>query len=126
VKKNSKRFLPLHLWLGNNAESLAEKHLKNQGLIPIGRNYRCKSGEVDLLMRDLDTLVFVEVRYRSNPSFGTAAESIRPQKIHRIRKTAEYFMLTHRQYEHLFTRFDVVAISAQTGEQDLLWIKDAF
>lgn len=126
MKKNSKLFLPLHLRRGNDAETLAEKHLINQGLLAIECNYHCKAGEIDLLMQDAGTLVFIEVRYRSNPFFGTASESITPRKIQRIRKTAEHFLLTHRQYAHLFMRFDVIAISAQTGKQELLWIKDAF
>jgi putative endonuclease len=116
----------LHLRRGNSAETLAENHLIKQGLIAIESNYRCKAGEIDLLMQESDTLVFIEVRYRSNPFFGTAAESITPKKIQRIRKTAEHFLLTHKQYAHLFIRFDVIAISAQTGTQELLWIKDAF
>ncbi len=126
MKKNSKPFLPLHLRRGNNAETLAEKYLITQGLLAIECNYRCKAGEIDLLMQDADTLVFIEVRYRSNPFFGTAAESITPRKMQRLRKTAEHFLLTHKQYAHLFLRFDVIAISAQTGKQELLWIKDAF
>ncbi len=126
MKRNPKPFLPLHLRRGNSAETLAEKHLINQGLTPIESNYRCKAGEIDLLMRDAGTLVFIEVRYRSNPFFGTAAESITPKKIQRIRRTAQHFLLTHKQYTHLFMRFDVIAISAQTDEQELLWIKDAF
>jgi len=116
----------LHLWRGNKAEALAESHLIKQGLNTIGCNYRCKAGEIDLLMQDGDTLVFVEVRYRSNPFFGTAAESITRRKMTRIRKTAEHFLLTHKQYTHLFMRFDVIAISAQTDKQELFWIKDAF
>ena len=126
MKKNSKPFLPLHLRRGNSAETLAEKHLIKQGLVAIKSNYRCKAGEIDLLMRESDTLVFIEVRYRSNPFFGSAAESITPQKIQRIRKTAEHFLLAHRQYAHLFVRFDVFAVSAQTDKQEILWIKDAF
>ncbi len=126
MKKNPKPFLPLHLRRGNNAESLAEKYLISHGLLTLQSNYRCKAGEIDLLMRESDTLVVVEVRYRSNPFFGSAAESLTPRKLQRIRKTTEYFLLTHRQYKHLFVRFDVIAISAQTGKQDLLWIKDAF
>ncbi|MFW2439205.1 MAG: YraN family protein [Arenicellales bacterium] len=126
MKKNTKPSLPLHLRRGNKAEALAEKYLINQGLNTIKCNYRCKAGEIDMLMQDGDTLVFIEVRYRSNPFFGTAAESITRQKIHRIRKTAEHFLLTHKQYTHLFKRFDVIAISAQTDKQEFLWIKDAF
>ncbi|MEA1888619.1 MAG: YraN family protein [Pseudomonadota bacterium] len=126
MKNNTKPYLPLHLRRGNNAETLAEKYLINQGLRAIESNYSCRAGEIDLLMLQANTLIFVEVRYRSNPFFGTAAESITPRKIQRIRKTAEHYLLTHRQYAHLYMRFDVVAISAQTGEQEILWIKDAF
>lgn len=126
MKKNLKQFLPLHLQRGNNAEAVAEKYLIDQGLYFIKRNYSCRAGEIDLLMQDADTLVFVEVRYRSNPFFGSAAESITPQKIQRIRKTAEHFLLAHRRHAHFYQRFDVIAISAQSAEQEILWIKDAF
>ena len=77
-------------------------------------------------MRDTETLVFVEVRYRSNPAYGTPAESITPRKIQRIRKTAEHFLQANRKLAYLYVRFDVVAISASAGKQDILWIKDAF
>ena len=124
MKKNLK--LPLHLWRGNKAEKTAEKYLLSQGRRALSRNYRCRAGEIDLLMRDADTLVFVEVRYRSNPYFGTAVESITCRKIKRIRKTAEHFLQTHSNLAHLYVRFDVIAISAQSTGQEVLWIKDAF
>ena len=126
MKKNLKQLLPLHLERGNNAESAAEKYLINQGLHFISRNYRCKAGEIDLLMLDDDVLVFIEVRFRSNPFFGSAAESITSQKILRIRKTAEHFLQTHNRYAHYYKRFDVIAISAQSASPEILWIKDAF
>ena len=126
MKKDSKPHLPLHLWRGNKAETTAEKYLLSQGLHALSRNYRCRVGEIDLLMRDTETLVFVEVRYRSNPAFGTPAESITPRKIQRIRKTAEHFLQANRELAYLYVRFDVVAISASAGKQDILWIKDAF
>ena len=126
MKKDLKPFLPLHLWRGNKAETTAENYLLSQGLHAISKNYRCRAGEIDLLMRDAETLVFVEVRYRSNPAFGTAAESITPRKIQRIRKTAEHYLQAHRKLAYLYMRFDVVAISERAGKQDILWIKDAF
>lgn len=126
MKKNSKPRLPLHLWRGNKAETTAEQYLLSQGLRALSRNYRCRVGEIDLLMRDTETLIFVEVRYRSNPAFGTPAESITPRKIQRIRKTAEHFLQANRELAYLYVRFDVVAISASAGKQDILWIKDAF
>ena len=126
MKKDLKQILPLHLQRGNSAEITAEKYLINLGLHSIKRNYRCKAGEIDLLMKDAETLVFIEVRYRSNPFFGSPAESITSQKIRRIRKTAEHFLQTNDHYAHYYKRFDVIAISAQSAKSEILWIKDAF
>ena len=126
MKKDLKQILPLHLQRGNSAEIAAEKYLINLGLHSIKRNYRCKAGEIDLLMKDAETLVFIEVRYRSNPFFGSPAESITSQKIRRIRKTAEHFLQTNNHYAHYYKRFDVIAISAQSAKPEILWIKDAF
>lgn len=126
MKKDLKQILPLHLQRGNSAEIAAEKYLTNLGLHSIKRNYRCKAGEIDLLMKDAETLVFIEVRYRSNPFFGSPAESITSQKIRRIRKTAEHFLQTNDHYAHYYKRFDVIAISAQSAKSEILWIKDAF
>ncbi|MGB5307435.1 MAG: YraN family protein [Arenicellales bacterium] len=126
MKKDLKLTLPLHLQRGSNAETAAEKYLINQGLHSIKRNYRCKAGEIDLLMLDTETLVFIEVRYRSNPFFGSPAESITPQKILRLRKTAEHFLQAFNRYEHYYKRFDVIAISAQSAKSEIIWIKDAF
>ena len=126
MKKDLKQILPLHLQRGNSAEITAEKYLINLGLHSIKRNYRCKAGEIDLLMKDAETLVFIEVRYRSNPFFGSPAESITSQKIRRIRKTDEHFLQTNDHYAHYYKRFDVIAISAQSAKPEILWIKDAF
>ena len=126
MKKNNKDFLPLHLRLGNDAEAIAEQYLLQKGLSLIRRNYYCKCGEVDLIMKDTNLLVFVEVRYRSNPFFGSAAESITAGKIQRCRKTASHYLQSHRQHGHLYNRFDVIAITALQTKQEILWIKDAF
>jgi putative endonuclease len=77
-------------------------------------------------MQDSDVLVFVEVRYRSNPSFGSAADSITATKIQRLRKTAEHYLQIHHQYAHLYNRFDVIAITVRPEKKETLWIKDAF
>ncbi len=126
MKKYTRASLPLHLRLGNSAETRAAKHLTRQGLTRIESNYRCKAGEIDLVMLENNILVFVEVRYRSNPFFGSAAESITRGKIQRLRKTAEYFLLTHRKYAYMQVRFDVIAITVQNQAEELVWIKDAF
>ena len=126
MKKDMRQFLPLHLRRGNNAEAAAEQYLVKQGLSFINRNYNCKAGEIDLIMQDTDVLVFVEVRYRSNPYFGSAAESITAMKMQRCRKTANHYLQSHHQYAHLYKRFDVIAITALATKQEILWIKDAF
>ena len=126
MKKNMMRFLPLHLRLGNKAEAIAENYLVEQGYTLIERNYHSKAGEIDLIMQSSDLLVFIEVRYRSNPSFGSAAESITAKKVQRCRKTANHYLQSNQHYRHLFNRFDVIAISAIKAEQEILWIKDAF
>jgi putative endonuclease len=126
VKKNIKQFLPLHLRRGNDAEELAEKYLVKKGLSLIRRNYHCKAGEIDLIMQDAGILVFVEVRYRSNPFFGSAAESITAKKMQRCRKTADHYLQYQHLHRHLYKRFDVIAITALQTKQEILWIKDAF
>lgn len=115
-----------HLQHGRHAEDLAHRYLLKHGLNTITRNYRCKRGEIDLVMRDADSLVFVEVRYRANQRFGTAAETIFPGKMHRLRRTAEHFLQRHSRYTKLYSRFDVIGITGTLNTPQIAWIKDAF
>lgn len=112
---------------GFDAEARAEKFLHSKGLQTRDKNYRCKGGEIDLIMRDGETLVFVEVRLRSNRRFETAAESVDFRKQHKIIKAAQYYLLEKRLTDKLPCRFDVVAINNQTdSEQEFEWITNAF
>lgn len=106
---------------GDKAESMALAYLKRQGLKAKTRNYRCKGGEIDLIMQDGQELVFVEVRYRSNKDFGGAAASVTPTKQKRIVVAAQHYLLSLNSTPAC--RFDVVAIDGQ-GEMD--WIRNAF
>ncbi len=108
---------------GADAETKAEAFLVNQGLVKRERNYRCKLGEIDLIMQHKDTLVFVEVRLRSHRDFANAAESVTIRKQHKIINTAHYYLQQHQLTDKANCRFDVVAFS-NNGEPD--WIKDAF
>jgi putative endonuclease len=110
---------------GADAEERARRYLERQGLVMVERNFHSRRGEIDLVMRDGDTLVFVEVRFRRNSRFGTAAESVTPAKQRRIIDAARYFLNCRRQWNDCICRFDVLAISGQTP-QDMAWIKDAF
>lgn len=109
---------------GELAESIAARYLIQQGLRLIQRNFRCRCGEIDLIMQDRDTLVFVEVRQRSSVSHGNSAESITHSKQHRLINTARYFLQgPGRPWRHAPCRFDAVL---QTATHKIDWIKNAF
>ena len=107
---------------GQQAEALAAAHLQQQGLKLLSTNYRCRFGEIDLIMRDGKTLVFVEVRMRSNPHFGTATDSITARKQHKLLLTAQHYLQQHGEQP---CRFDAVVMSEITG-QHIDWLKNAF
>ena len=104
------------------AEHQASRYLESQGLDLIARNYSCRLGEIDLVMSDHDTLVFVEVRQRSSTRFGGAAASITLNKQQKIQRAAEHFLMKHHHLSDMFCRFDVIAI--QGGS--ISWLRDAF
>jgi putative endonuclease len=114
--------------LGRAAEGQACRHLEAQGLRLLERNYRCRAGEIDLVMLDGTTLVLVEVRSRTSADFGGAASSVGPRKQRRVIRAARHLMLVRREYRRLAARFDVVAIDpgGADGAQRLTWIRDAF
>ncbi len=110
---------------GPGAESLALRHLVAAGLSLITRNYRCRGGEIDLVMRDGECLVFVEVRYRSSTRFGRAEETITATKQARLATAASHYLQRHAVARP--ARFDVVAIHpAVGGGHAVEWIHDAF
>jgi putative endonuclease len=111
--------------VGANAESLAEKYLAGQGLTTLARNYHCRMGEIDLIMQEGNFLVFVEVRYRKNDVYGSAAESVTRQKQRRILLTANYYLQNEKISGECPCRFDVITVSGQYNPQ-INWIKDAF
>lgn len=107
--------------VGAEKEQLARAYLGRQGLRPVASNYSCRLGEIDLIMRDTDTLVFVEVRYRASEGFGTPAETVGPRKQRRLAAAASHYLQQYRL--DLPCRFDVLAIGA--GDR-IDWIRDAF
>jgi len=113
---------------GANAEQKAFDYLIKKGLKPVTRNYRCKCGEIDLIMRDNNTLVFVEVRFRRSNSFGSAAATVSNSKQQRLRKTAALYL--QKQHTVPDCRFDVIGISQTIhGNQSSFcvnWIQNAF
>ncbi|MDK1023312.1 MAG: YraN family protein [Gammaproteobacteria bacterium] len=117
---------PAHLHVGQVAEQTALAFLKSKGLELLEQNYRYKTGEIDIIMRDRDTLVFVEVRYRKSNRYGSGAETVTFSKRKRIIKTANHF-LVKKKYTDKRCRFDVISASGQTDVgMKLDWIKNAF
>jgi putative endonuclease len=113
--------MPDNIDRGRAAENRACTFLEASGYTCVARNYTCRAGEIDLIVTDATTLVFVEVRYRRNQQHGTGAESVTRSKMLKIIRTASYFLLNYPLYEVLDQRFDVISIGT-----DLDWIENAF
>lgn len=122
--------------IGEQTEKIAANYLTAKGLVFINKNFQCKLGEIDLIMREGQHLVFVEVRYRKSQQFGGAAASISQKKQQRCLRTAEYYLQKNSQWMNFPCRFDVILLSQKTNshtqfndENDILhidWIKNAF
>ncbi|MBX9705060.1 MAG: YraN family protein [Gammaproteobacteria bacterium] len=111
---------------GAAAEQVACDYLQAQGLTLICRNYHCRYGEIDLVMKSSNELVFVEVRSRAPQDFGRAVESITEEKKRRIIRTAECYLQELNVSPHQFCRFDVVGIDKQAGNDGIEWLPNAF
>ena len=110
---------------GAAAEQLAVRHLEAHGCIVMERRFRCAGGEVDIVAREGDTLVFVEVKARATLRYGGPAAAVGPRKQRRIAGAARNFLRTRcdRAYP---CRFDVVCVVAGNGRAEVRWLKDAF
>lgn len=107
---------------GAAAESLALAHLEQAGARLLARNYRCRQGEVDLIMRDEDTIVFVEVRLRAAGALVSAAESIDPHKQRRIVTAARHYLAGRTESP---CRFDCVLLDSLDAGA-VRWVRNAF
>ncbi|MDP1659277.1 MAG: YraN family protein [Methylotenera sp.] len=107
---------------GLEAEKIAATFLVNHGLKLVTQNYHCKYGEIDLIMKDTKTLVFIEVRLRSNSQFGNAAASITPQKQQKLILTAQHYL---QQYGDCLCRFDAILMD-KVDAQHIEWVRNAF
>lgn len=113
--------------LGRWGEKRCERFLRNKGLHTLTRNYSCATGEIDLIMVDIDhSLVFVEVRTRAGEDFAPAESSVNRPKREKLIKTARYFLATHKIYDRP-CRFDVVIIIlGPTGRPQIRHYRNAF
>ena len=110
---------------GSRAEQLARRFLEQQGLQFKQANFRCKRGEIDLIMQDGETLVFVEVRYRGNSRFGSAAETVDQHKQRKLVTTALFYLQSKPELAQQASRFDVIAISGDSGSPQIDWHSNA-
>lgn len=111
--------------LGRRGEDIAERYLRKKGYRLLQRNYRCPIGEVDLIALDRRVIVFVEVKTRTDDSFGSPLESVHSLKQRRMIRAALFFLHQHRLHERA-ARFDVVGISF-VGEKPVVeHVQNAF
>jgi len=111
--------------LGKKGEDLAFRFLKKRGYRIIEQNYVCKMGEMDLIAKEKDTLVFIEVKTRTSMYFGPPQLAVTKFKQRQMSKVALYF-LKEKKLEDVKARFDVVAILLTPGREEIELIRDAF
>lgn len=112
--------------LGQKGEAQAARYLKQKGYKIIKKNYKCKYGEIDLIARDADVLIFIEVKTRTSIEFGSPAAAVDYRKQKQISKVAYHYLVTHHN-EDIDARFDVVSVLSQKNKETTIeHIIDAF
>lgn len=112
--------------VGYQAEDLAKQFLQTKGLILVKAQFRCKMGEIDLIMKNKDEVVFIEVRYRESSHFATPIETITRTKRQKLIRTALYFQQRYPWTDQFSSRFDVISISGNQLNPKITWIPNAF
>jgi putative endonuclease len=113
--------------VARRTEQLALDHLVRSGLVLLHRNFRCRHGEIDLVMRDRTAIVFVEVRFRKHSRFATAAASVDTRKQNKLCRAAGHYLRRHPLFHDAPVRFDVIAFDGPSRQQfTLQWLQDAF
>jgi putative endonuclease len=111
---------------GSAFEQRACTELERAGLKLLARNYTTRYGELDLVMRDGDTVVFVEVRHRIRSGYGSAAMSITAAKQAKLVQTAQLWLAAHPQHAQRACRFDVVTYDGPGESAKMEWLRNAF
>jgi putative endonuclease len=113
--------------IGNLGEKISENFLIESGYIILDRNFRCKTGEIDLIARDGDYICFIEVKTRCGYLFGNPCEAVNYPKQQRISKTAQMYILKKKLFKFCF-RFDVIEVilNKENGSSSIKLIKNAF
>ncbi|MEH6626946.1 MAG: YraN family protein [Motiliproteus sp.] len=111
---------------GKEIEDQAQAYLLQQGLKPVQQNYLCRGGEIDIIMQQDRTLVFVEVRFRNSTKFGNAAESVNWTKQQKLIIAAQHFLQKNARWQNQPCRFDVIACNPGPQGTEFQWIRGAF
>ena len=111
---------------GRAAEQQAVEYLEARGLVLVARNYRAPCGEIDIIMQDDNTLVFIEVRYRVSEQFCRTGETIDDNKQRRIRTTAEHYLQHHPTMMENDCRFDIITLTGPPDNMTCEWLANAF
>ena len=110
--------------VGSKGEDLAAEFLKGKGYRIIGRNYKTPIGELDIIAKDGETLVFIEVKTRSSNAFGYPFEAVDSRKKHKLKNLALFYL--KNQKKNCAARFDVISINLTGTKKEIEHIKDAF
>ncbi|MBZ2189650.1 YraN family protein [Alcanivorax sp. JB21] len=111
---------------GSAAERAAERWLQQQGLRTVQRNFHCRQGEIDLIMRTGNTLIFVEVRLRGSGEYGGALASVTPRKQRRLIHAARYYLARYPSCHDMDCRFDVLGMAPDGEGFHFDWVTGAF
>lgn len=112
--------------IGARAEAAASRYLEGWGLRPVTRNFRCRAGELDLVMLDGRELVLVEVRYRARSGLVHPGATVTAAKRRRLLRAASWFLATRPEYRDHAVRFDVLALSGPVDTPRCEWFRNAF
>lgn len=111
---------------GSAAEKRAIAFLQQQGMTLLESNFTCRRGEIDLIMQDRNTLVFVEVRSRQTARHVSPLESINPTKQRRLILAARYYLMQKKLHDRVDCRFDCIGITGSGKDNELTWVANAF
>jgi len=112
-------------YFGQKGETIAVHYLENMGYTVVLQNYRAETGEIDIIARDGDTLVFVEVKARNSVRFGSAKAAVDRRKQEKLTRTAWHYLKATNQGQ-VRARFDVVAITMTSGHPHVELVRNAF
>lgn len=113
--------------IGKQSEQLASEYLIKNGLTIIEKNFHCRFGEIDIIAKDSQTIIFIEVKYRSDVNYGGAISAVSASKQEKIKKSARIYLQQQALNEYnTACRFDVIAMQGQLNSPEITWLTNAF